>query len=150
MIKSFFAAAYMMIPIITQAQVPDQWNPDFTITLSHSGSMSGGSTHIEFTYDQCIFNSTPSYDKKAEKRVFKMTEARRAEILAKMRSLQVDSIKSKPHNYPVNDGWSKSICFKTYCIEGGTSAEMSDTDKNRFQEAFNYLQQYAYRKKAPK
>jgi hypothetical protein len=140
----------MMIPIANQAQVPDQWNPEFTITLSYSGGMRGGSTHIEFTYDQCVFNSTPSHDGKAKKHIFKMTETKRAEILAKMRSLQVDSIKSESRMYPVNDGWSKSICFKTYCIEGGTSAEMSEEDKNRFLEAFNYLQQYAFRKKAPK
>jgi hypothetical protein len=150
MIKSFFAVALIVIPIVSQAQIPDQWNPEFTITLSYSGSMRGGSTHIEFTYDQCVFKSVPDLDRKARNHSFKMTEAKRAEILAKMRALQVDSIKSQPNMYAVNDGWSKSICFKTYCIEGGTSAELSDGDKNRFQDAFNYLQQYAYRKKAPR
>lgn len=60
-----------------------------------------------------------------------------------MHELKVDKIRSEMSMRVVNDGWSRSICFGLHCIEGGTSAEMSDHDKNQFLSAYGYLENYA-------
>lgn len=132
----------MLVPMLGQAQLPDKWNIDFTIRLSHAGSMSGGFTRIQFSYDQGEYeNQSP--EGKVTRYSFKMTEAWRTEIMAKMHALKIDKIKSQATPRVVNDGWSSSICFGTDCIQGGTSAEMSVADKDIFLEAYDYLEQFA-------
>lgn len=132
----------LVIPMFGQAQLPNTWDSGFTIRLSHSGSMSGGFTRIQFSFDQCEYeNQSP--EGKITRYSFKMTESVRTEILAKMHALKIDKIKSQATARVVNDGWSSSICFGTNCIQGGTSAEMSIADKDIFLEAYDYLQQFA-------
>jgi hypothetical protein len=111
----------LVIPMFGQAQLPNKWDSGFTIRLSHSGSMSGGFTRIQFSFDQCEYENQS----------------------AKMHALKIDKIKSQATARVVNDGWSSSICLGTDCIQGGTSAEMSIADKDIFLEAYDYLQQFA-------
>lgn len=82
----------------------------------------------------------------AKKYRFLLTEADRNEILTQLRELKVDKIHSEMSIAPVNDGWSTSICFGFHCIEGGTSAKMSDHDKEQFLNAYSYLEGYAMKK----
>ena len=131
---------------VNPLQLPTQWTADFTISLSYSGSMRGGSTEILFSYDKGAYTSISPKGKYINY-TFNMTESLRKEILTKMHAWRVASIKSNPGAYAVNDSWSRSICFGTSCLEGGTSAEMSDEDKHRFLDAYNYLQQVALEKK---
>lgn len=133
-----------MIP--AQDRIPAKWEQEFVISLSYSGSMSGAGKEIQFSYTECVYTYTsPSGPPKTYKR--KMTPTLREEILNKMRALNFDKIKSEGGVYAVNDGWNQSICLGSFCIEGGTSAEMSRDDKNRFLEAFNYLEELALNKK---
>lgn len=132
-------------PMFNEVRIPDNWNPEFTIRLSHSGSMSGTSTEIEYRYSECTY--TYSGNSEPVTYTFKMTDAWRSEILARLRALKVDKIKPRPGTLAVNDGWSRSMCFGSACIEGGTSVEMTVEDKNTFLETFGYLQQFALDRK---
>lgn len=140
------ALALILFPLACQAQLPEKWNHDYTIKLSHTGSMSGDATHIEYSYEQCVYEYI-SPEGKTTRFSFKMTEAMRAEVLAKMNTLKIDKIKSGPGVRVVNDGWFESICLGTYCIEGGTSAGLSSEDKDTFILAFGYLEQFAMERK---
>jgi hypothetical protein len=72
-----------------------------------------------------------------------MKKADHVAILNKLNALKADQIKSEGSVHAVHDGWSQSICFGFYCIEGGTSAEMSEKNKNPFLEAYRYLEAFA-------
>ena|SRR5688572_21876842 len=111
-------------------KLPKTWTKDFTISLSHSGGR-GGSTQITFTHDSCKYLRNSGTEAPKES-FFLLTESDRAEILKKMHELKVDEIRSETSIAAVDDGWSTSMCFDQYCIEGGTSAKMSVQDKNHF------------------
>ena len=126
-------------------ELPATWTKDFKITYSYSGSMSGSRTELTISYDSC--NYTWQSGMKAPKtNVFAMTEANRAEILKKMHELKVNTIKSEMSIAAVDDGWSESLCFGLNCIEGGTSAKMSDKHKEIFSAAHTYLTNFAEKK----
>ncbi|MBN8575450.1 MAG: hypothetical protein J0L66_00835 [Cytophagales bacterium] len=119
-----------------------KWPPDFTIKLSHTGSMSGSSLHIEYTYEQCTYLQQ-SLEGKPLRYSFPLTEAMREEILAKMQALKIENIKSNAVPRVVHDGWSEMLCVGTRCVEGGTRGDLSQADKAIFLEAVEYLQQFA-------
>jgi len=97
---------------------------------------------VKFTFDSCTYVSE-SRTKKPTLSTYKMKEADRVAILKKLIELKVDQIKSEGSVHAVRDGWSQSVCFGGYCIEGGTSAEMSAKDKNLFLDAYRYLEEFA-------
>ena len=130
----------------TDVNLPDTWTKDFTITLSHSGSMDGSKSEIIFTYDSCKYKGNVGM-KAPTRRAFLLSEADRVEIFKKLHEWKVDKIKSESSVVPVNDGWSQSICFGFHCIEGGTSAVLSTQDKDQFYSAYNYLEEFATRKR---
>lgn len=138
--------AIILCPLALQAQLPEKWNLDYTIKLSHTGSMSGDATHIEYSYEKCMYEYI-SPEGKTTRFAFKMTKAMREEVLAKMNTLKIDKIKSGPGVRVVNDGWFESICLGTHCIEGGTSAALSREDKDTFILASGYLEQFAMERK---
>jgi hypothetical protein len=120
-------------------ELPKTWTKDFTISIVESGGMQGISTRVTYTYDSC------KYVQKKESS-FALTEADRVAILKKMRELKADKIKSEISPAPVDDGWSSLLCFPNHCVEGGTSAIMSDADKERFSSAFGYLEDFALKR----
>lgn len=142
-LASFSATAQLGEPF----KVPDTWAKDFVIKLSYHSSMSGGKTEITFTYDACTYLSQASHSKKNRQRTVKLTEASRTAILKKLADLRIDQVKSEGGTRVVNDGWSQLMCFGFHCIDGGTSAEMSEADKNVFLEAWRYLEEFASKKK---
>lgn len=127
---------------MTAPELPETWTKDFAITLSYSGSMDGSSTHITFTYDTCTYARQTGMTKH-EQGTFVLTEADRKEILKKLHELKVDKIRSETNMIPVKDGWSTSLCFGTHCVEAGTSAKISDQDKEIFSQAYDYLENFA-------
>lgn len=128
-----------------QFDLPKTWNKDLTISYSHSGSMDGSSTHITFTHDSCKYTIQPGM-KAPKTGAFAMTEVGRAEILKKMQELKVDKVKSEMSIGAVDDGWSESLSISSHWIEGGTSAKMSDKDKETFSAACVYLQDFVAKK----
>ncbi len=128
-------------------RLPGTWTKDFTITLAYHGSMSGSYTDVRFTYDSAIYKGSSNHDKPVL-RVYLLKESDRAEILKKLHELRADEIRSKSGTYVVNDGWSQSICYNSFhCVDGGTSAEMSEEDKNRFEAVYRYLEEWAMKKR---
>lgn len=127
-------------------KLPESWAKDFVITLSYHSSMSGGKTEIKFTLDSCMYLNQASHSKKPKLRTYKMKEADRVAILKKLAELKADQIKSESSVHAVHDGWSQSICFGFHCVEGGTSAEMSEKDKNMFLDTYQYLEELAIKK----
>ena len=123
-------------------ELPKTWTKDFVITLSFTGSMDGSSTHVTFTYDSCSYKWNSGM-KASKTGTYALTEANRVEILKKLRELKVNKIKSEMNIAAVSDGWSSLMCFGHHCIEGGTSAKMSDKDKDLFNAAFGYLEGFA-------
>lgn len=126
--------------------LPGEWRKDFVITLSYHSSMSGGKTEIRLTYDSCIYFSQPLHSKKPKTRTYKMKEADRAWILQKLSELKIDQVKSESGVHAVHDGWSQTICFSLHCLDGGTSAEMTEHDKNVFLDAYRCLEDFASKK----
>lgn len=127
-------------------KLPDSWAKDFVITLSYHSSMSGGKTNVRFTFDSCTYLNQASHSKKSKLRTYKMKEADRVAILKKLNELKADKIKYESNVHAVHDGWSQSICFGGHCIEGGTSAEMNEKNKNLFLDAYRYLEEFAIKK----
>ena len=127
-------------------KLPEAWAKDFVITLSFHSSMSGGKTDVKFTFDSCTYLNQASHSKKPKLRTYRLKTADRAAILKKLAELKADQIKSESSVHAVHDGWSQSICFNVHCIEGGTSAEMSENEKNLFLEAYRYLEEFAIKK----
>ena len=127
-------------------KLPEAWAKDFVITLSFHSSMSGGKTDVKFTFDSCTYLNQESHAKKPKLRTYKLKEADRVAILRRLAELKADQIKSESSVHAVHDGWSQSICFNVHCIEGGTSAEMSEADKNLFLDVYRYLEEFAIKK----
>lgn len=123
--------------------LPQTWKEDFVITFSYHGSMRGGRTEVKFTFDSCMYMNQSSHSERPKMKTRKLKEADRAAILKKLTELKADKIKSEGSVRVVHDGWSQSICFGSYCIAGGTSAEMSEDDKNQFLEVSQYLEETA-------
>jgi hypothetical protein len=152
LIKLFSVFLVLSLSLSASGQIeddftlPETWTRDFTIVLSYHGSMSGGKTALKFTFDSCTYLNQQTHAKKPKLKTYKMKEADRAAILKKLAELKADQIKSESSVHAVNDGWSQSICFGFHCIEGGTSAEMSETDKNLFLTAYRYLEELAIKK----
>lgn len=141
MMKLFFSSL-IAFGIINELQIPDKWNPEFTISLSDDGGMSGAETEIKYSYSECTYHYASPSGKPVDY-TFKLTEKMRSEILQQLRTLKLDKIKSSPGTFVADDGWSKNICFGLSCIEAGSTADISAEDKNTFLHAFNYLQQIA-------
>ena len=141
-IPAFLVACCATISAFGQ-EIPGEWTKDFEITLKFSGSMSGGFTDIKFTYDSCVYTNSGSHSDPTERKFYLLKADDRAAILKKMHELKADKIKAEHGVYPVNDGWSQSICFNSLCIEGGTSVEMDEKNKNRFLDAYRYLEDFA-------
>jgi len=129
------------------SKLPKTWDKDFVITYSYHSSMSGGKTEIKITFDSCTYKSQSHHSKKPTDQAFKLKEADRAAILKKLAELKADQINYEHNNYPVHDGWSESFCLGTFCVEGGTSVEMDEANKNAFSMVCNYLQEFADKKK---
>jgi hypothetical protein len=127
-------------------ELPKEWTKEFVITLNYHGSMSGGYTNVRYTYDSVIYNSTPSHSEGPKKKIYLLKPADRAEILKKLREFKVDKIKAEDEIHAVHDGWSQSICLGLTCIEGGTSVEMDENNKNRFLDAYRFLEEFAMNK----
>lgn len=146
-ISLFVMLGSLFIPGTTASdfELPKTWTKDFTISISHTGSMDGSSTHLTFTYDSCKYVRNSGMEASKES-FFRLTESDRIEILKKMHALKVDKIHSEASIAPVNDGWSTSLCFSLHCIEGGTSARMSDHDKDQFLIAYGYLEDFALKR----
>lgn len=125
--------------------LPKTWTKDFIITVSYTGSMDGSSTSITFTFDSCKYVQKSGMKPKKEDS-FVLTASERAEILNKLHAFKADKIRSEIKISPVDDGWSTLICFGNRCIEGGTSATMSDADKEQFNRVYDYLEGFAAKK----
>lgn len=132
-------------PQTSDSELPKTWTKSFVISLSHTGSMDGSSTYLKFTYDSCIYIRNTGMNA-PQRTFFLLQESDRTEILKTMREGRVDKIHSEMSMDVVNDGWSTMLCVGQYCIQGGTSATMSDQDENQFSYAYNYLQEYAMKK----
>lgn len=143
----FFVLGFSAFGQINDFKLPETWANDFVIALSYRSSMSGGKTEITFTFDSCTYISQSHHSKKPSSGTFKLQEADRVTILKKLKALKADQIKSEDGMHAVRDGWSQSICFGSHCIEGGTSVEMSEEDKNQFLEMYSYLEDFAMNKK---
>lgn len=126
-------------------KLPQTWEKDFTITLSFHSSMSGSKTNIKFTHDSVKYLSS-SRSKGPKEKTYLLKEADRIAILKKLQELKADQIKSESGIRVVNDGWSQSICFNSHCIEGGSSVEMNEKNKNQFLDAYRYLEEFAIKK----
>lgn len=132
-----------------KAKLPQTWDKDFQITFSFTGSMDGSNTHLTFTYDSMTYtrNSGMTAPKTDH---YKMNESDRVAILKKLHELKFETVTSDIGPAPVNDGWSELLCVGNHCVQGGTSAGMTDKDKETFSLATDYLQSFALSKSKKK
>lgn len=150
--QSIFTFLFFLMMSSASAQldstfiVPETWVRDFAITLSYHSSMSGGKTEVRITYDSCTYFNQQSHSTGPKTRTYKMKASDRASILRKLADLKIDQVRSESSVRAVHDGWSQTICFNFHCLDGGTSAEMSESDKNIFLDAFRYLEAFAGKK----
>jgi hypothetical protein len=126
-------------------KLPSEWDKFFVISVSHTGSMSGGSSHVTFTHDSCKY-VTSSLDAPSKEKKFPLSQADRSKILQKMQELKVGSIKAGMSIAVQSDGWSDMLCYGGHCIEGGSASVMSEKDKGIFSTACRYLEGIAINK----
>ena|ERR1700712_702899 len=132
--------------LFAQGPLPKEWEKDFVVSVSHTGSMSGYTMHLKFSYDSCELKESSNRDKPVHKK-FAMTQADRGTILKKLQELKVDNIKSDRILAVQNDGWSDTLCFGLHCIEGGSASEMTEAHKNSFLDATRFLKEFANKHK---
>ena len=130
---------------MNEFELPKTWTKDFIITYNFSGSMDGSRTEIKITYDSCTYK-IQSRMNAPKAGAFPMTEANRAAILKKMHELKVSTIKSETNIWPVRDGHSETLCFGNRCVSGGSNVKMSDQDKDIFNDAHAYLNDFVGKK----
>jgi len=154
--KTLFISAILTITTMSlfgqsdSFKLPNEWDKDFIISASHTGSMSSSNTYITFTYDSCTYKTTSRNAAPKEKK-FGLSEIDRSTILKKMREMKVENIKQIESSVVVQrDGWSNSICFGLHCIEGGSAANLSDEDKNNFLDAYRFLEDFVINRKKGK
>ncbi len=117
---------------LVDSSLHKQWDKTFVISSSHTGSMSGGSSHLTFTYDSCNY-LTDSLQKPPTKKKFALSPTDRDAILKKMRDLKVDKINEGLLSLSVqHDGWSNLLCLGGHCVEGGSASKMTEKDKGIF------------------
>jgi hypothetical protein len=130
-------------PFGSNFELPKTWEKDFTISLSFNGSMDGSYLEATLTHDSCTYKQYSRMNEGGEvRKSFTIGEKERKEILKKMRELRVNEIKSQSGTRATNDGWQQSICFNFNCISGGSSVDMTTEDKNRFLDAYRYLESF--------
>lgn len=122
------------------AQLPDAWSQDFTITVTTTAMR--GSSKLTLTHD------SGEYVHESQPKVFNLSETDRIEILKKLKEFGIERAKSEAKLAPVYDGWSESICYGMYCVQAGSSTEMSDAHKEIFSKTYTYLQEFATKKLA--
>lgn len=131
-------------PFDSNFELPKTWEKDFTISLSFTGNTDGSYFEAKFTHDSCTYKQYSRMNEGDEvRKAFAISKIERAEILNKMHELKVNKIKSESGTRATNDGWQQSICFNFNCISGGSSSEMTVEDKNRFLDAYRYLENFA-------
>jgi hypothetical protein len=123
-------------------ELPKTWTKDFVITYTFSGSMDGSRTSLKLTYDSCIYVRNTAMNAPKTTTVL-LNESDRVAILKKLNELKIDKVKSEMNIAPVNDGWSELLCVGTHCVSGGTSATMSEKDRETFSLAHSWLEQFA-------
>jgi hypothetical protein len=123
-------------------KTPKTWTKDFQITYTFSGSMDGSRSSLIFTYDSCIYirNTAMNAPDTTE---FLLSDSDRSTILKKMADLKIDKVKSEMSIAVVYDGWSSLLCVGLHCVNGGTSAEMSEEDHETFSLAHSWLETFA-------
>jgi hypothetical protein len=126
---------------MNEFELPATWTKEFAISYSYSGSMDGSRTELKITYDSCTYTVQQGMNA-PKKGAFPMKETNRAAILKKMHELKVNTIKHETRPYPVHDGHSETLCFGHRCISAGTSAIMSDKDREIFSNALTYLMDF--------
>ncbi|MBY0434666.1 MAG: hypothetical protein K2U26_11200 [Cyclobacteriaceae bacterium] len=130
-------------PFDSNFELPNTWEKDFTISLSYTGSMDGSYFEAKLTHDSCTYKRYTRMNKNGEvRKSFAVGKKERTEILEKMREWKVNEIKSESSTRATYDGWQQSICFNFNCISGGSSTEMTVEDKNRFLDAYRYLENF--------
>lgn len=122
--------------------LPKNWDKDFTVSISHNSSMSSTYVHVTFTYDSCTYSSSV-HGRKPKKKKFALTQADRDKILAKLDELKVDKISSSKKYVAQRDGWSTTLSFGGHYVEGGSGVEISEKDRERFQDAYQFLEKFA-------
>ena len=142
-----FAVVAFSVSAQNDNNLPATWDRDFRIILNYDNSMGQAHTTLRLTYDSCIYETDNPRDGH-KKRVSLMTNTEREAILKKLHEFKAGEIESNHILAVVSDGWSESICFNTHCIEGGSSADMSESDKNNFRDSYRYLEDFADKKKA--
>lgn len=106
--------------------------------------MDGSHTHGRITYDSCVLN-LQSGQNAPIKGIYKMTEPDRKAIIKKLHELKADKIKGTAAIAAVNDGWSELIRMGDIWLSSGPSIQMTDGDRARFGEVFEYLEVFAIR-----
>ena len=148
--KTFLTLGFTLISnILVMAQLggdfklPDTWTKEFSLTLSYKSSMSGSSSMIKITFDSVIYTAS-NRQKGPKLKTYLLKERDREELIRKLHEYTVDNIKSESVMAAVHDGWSNSLCFNNFhCIEGGTSAEMNESDKNKFLDVTRFIEDFA-------
>lgn len=143
--SALFSIIFISLALSVSAQndkLAETWTKDFQITYTFGGSMDGSRTMLKFTYDSCIYvRNTGMTRPKTTK--FLLSETDRATILKKMAELNIEKVKSEISIAPVRDGWSSLLCVGSHCINGGTSAKMSEKDKETYSLAHSWLETFA-------
>lgn len=128
--------------------IPKTWTKDFTITVYDGGGMAYESTNITYTYDSC------TYDRMEEGvhdvKTFKLSDADRAAVLAKLREYKLDQVKSSKLKGIAYDKPTTKICTGqksgSKCIESSASTRIS-SNADGFYKAYDYLVAFASKKR---
>jgi hypothetical protein len=127
---------------LNNTKLPDTWEKDFTIKYTFGGSMDGSSTNLVFTYDSCSYQHNTGQTKPVLKK-FALTVKDRETILKELKRLKADQIHSTPAIAAIYDGWNSSLQLGDMYVNGGTSASMSDHDKELYNEVCSFLVNFA-------
>ena len=122
-------------------ELPATWDKNFNISYYSGGGMVQRSTKLFLSKDSCAYvEMKEGID---DKKTFKFSVAELAQILAKLKELKADKIKTKKLKGIIYDKESEDVCFtskdKELCLQDGATATIEAKDQQRYFETIKYL-----------
>lgn len=122
--------------------MPAIWAKDFSVTFYEGGGMAYESTNIFLFADSCRYVEMENGMDSIKR--FVLTAKEKEDVLAKLRSFNVDKIETVDLEGTVYDKETTRICFangfkQSHCIETGATQGINEKNKGDFYKAYSYI-----------
>lgn len=132
-----------------QFVLPASWTKDFNVTFYEGGGMAYESTNIFLFADSCRYVEMQGGVDSIKR--FVLTAKEKEDLLAKMKSFNIEKIESVELPGVVYDKETTRMCFangfkQSHCIETGATQSIKEKTEGDFYKAYSYIIELAKNK----